>query len=134
MERKLCSDAPDAMPRNRILVVDDDPAVLQLYRTALSLAGFAVDTADNGLGALQKIDAEPPNLIVLDLHLPCVDGLTVISELRANSATADIPVVVVTGTDHEAAIAEASTILKKPCQPEQLLHAIEEHITARSTV
>lgn len=116
------------MSRKRILVVDDDQSVVQLYRTALSLAGFKVDTAEDGLGALQKIDNELPHLIVLDLHMPCVDGLTVLSELRANSNTWNIPVVVLTGTDCDFAITEASVVLKKPCEPERLISAIEQHI------
>jgi CheY-like chemotaxis protein len=115
--------------RKRILVVDDDKSILQLYRTALALAGFAVETADDGFGALQKIDVEPPHLIVLDLHMPCVDGLTVLSELRANSSTFGIPVVVVTGTECESAITEASAILRKPCEPDKLISTIERHIS-----
>lgn len=118
------------MSRKRILVVDDDKAVLQLYRMALALAGFAVDTADDGLGALQKIDIDPPNLIVLDLHMPCVDGLAVLSELRANSSTIDIPVVVVTGTECGSGIADASETLRKPCAPDRLISAIEHHISS----
>jgi two-component system chemotaxis response regulator CheY len=117
------------MPRKRILIVDDDKSLQQLYRTALALAGFAVETADDGLGALQKIDIDPPHLIVLDLHMPCVDGLTVLSELRANSTTVTIPVVVVTGTDCPTAIADASETLRKPCAPDKLISAIEHHIS-----
>ena len=116
------------MSRKRILVVDDDRSVVKMYRTALSLAGFKVATAEDGLGALQKIDNELPDLIVLDLHMPCVDGLTVLSELRANSNTWSIPVVVLTGTDCDFAITQASVILKKPCEPERLISAIERHI------
>src|SRR5688572_24055575 len=117
------------MSRKRILVVDDDTSLLQLYRTALALAGFAVETAGDGLGALQKIDADPPNLIVLDLHMPCVDGLAVLSELRANSSTIDIPVVVVTGTECGLGVAEAAETLRKPCAPDRLISAIEHHIS-----
>ena len=119
------------MPRKKILVVDDDRALLQLYRTALSLSGFKVSSAEDGLGALQKIENDLPDLIVLDLHLPCVDGLTVLSELRASSSTFSIPVVVITGTECAAdAVAEASVILRKPCDPEELIAAIEQYIVA----
>ena len=106
--------------------------MVQLYRTALSLAGFRVETAEDGLGALQKIDNQRPNLIVLDLHMPCVDGLTVLSELRANSSTWNIPVVVLTGTDCDFAIPQASAVLRKPCDPERLIAAIEQHIYSSS--
>ena len=117
------------MTRARILLVDDDRAMLQLYRTALALAGFDVETADDGLGALQKIDADPPSLVVLDLQMPCVDGLAVLSELRANRSTWNIPVVVVTGTDgQDAAAAQASAVLRKPCEPAELIAAIEQYL------
>jgi two-component system, sensor histidine kinase and response regulator len=120
------------MSRKRILVVDDDRSILQLYRTALALAGFAVETAEDGFGALQKIDVEPPHLIVLDLHMPCIDGLSVLSELRANSSTLDIPVVVVTGTEceSESAVTQASVILRKPCQPDKLISEIEHQLSS----
>jgi DNA-binding response OmpR family regulator len=114
--------------RKRILVVDDDRAVRQMYRTALLVAGFEVETAGDGAAALAKIDDRRPDLIVLDLHLPQVDGLAVLGELRANSDTWDIPVVVLTGTEYQNAVAQASTILHKPCDPERLISVIEHHL------
>ena len=116
------------MARKRILVVDDDPAIRQLYRTALLFAGFDVDAAQDGLGALHRIDLHRPDLIVLDLHLPRLDGATVLSELRANSFTWDIPVVVVTGANYEDGVAQASAILEKPCAPEELLSVVAQHL------
>jgi DNA-binding response OmpR family regulator len=116
------------MKRTRILVVEDDRTIRQLYRTALMIAGFAVDTADDGMGALRRIDEERPDLIVLDLHLPRVDGLAVLSELRAHTDTWSIPVVVVTGSDYQYAVAQATAILRKPCEPEKLISVIQEHL------
>jgi DNA-binding response OmpR family regulator len=116
------------MSRKRILVVDDDRSIRQLYQTALMLAGFSVETASDGIGALRKIDEESPDLIVLDLHLPRIHGLSVLDELRANSQTWNIPVVIVTGADYKHA--EAPAILRKPCEPEALISVIEEHLGA----
>lgn len=118
------------MARKRILVVDDDRSICQLYRTALTLSGFNVDIAADGFGALLKIDAEKPDLIVLDLQMPRVDGLSVLDELRANDVTGRIPVVVVTGTDERGADAQASAVLKKPCAPEALISVIEDQLQA----
>lgn len=126
-----CCNLPalaDVTTKTRILIVEDERSVRQLYRAALTLAGFTVDTAEDGLSALRKIDDERPDLIVLDLHLPRLDGLTVLSELRANSHTWSIPVVVVTGTDNEHALRHASAVLRKPCEPEALLAVIERHL------
>jgi CheY-like chemotaxis protein len=116
------------MLRKRILVVDDDRSICQLYRTALTLSGFIVEIAADGFGALLKIDAEKPDLIVLDLQMPRVDGLSLLDELRANTDTESIPVVVVTGTDHQGAAAQASAVLRKPCEPEALISVIEHQL------
>ncbi len=118
------------MTRKRILVVDDDRSICQLYRTALSLSGFSVETAADGFGALVKIDEEKPDLIVLDLQMPCVSGLAVLDELKANTDTGSIPVVVVTGTDQESAVEQASVVLRKPCAPEALISVIEHQLQA----
>lgn len=115
--------------RKRILVVEDDRSVRQLYRTALLMTGFEVGTAEDGLGALNSIEADRPDLIVLDLHLPRVDGLAVLSDLRAHQDTWSIPVVVVTGSDYQYAVAQASAILRKPCEPERLISVIERHLS-----
>ena len=112
----------------RILVVDDDRSLRKLYRTALLMAGFRVDTAEDGMTALRIIDERRPDVIVLDLHLPNVDGLAVLDELRANSDTWSIPVIVVTGTDYQYVVAQASAILRKPCEPEELISEIRRHL------
>ena len=116
------------MSRKRILVVDDDRSICQLYRTALTLSGFSVEVAADGFGALLKIDAQKPDLIVLDLQMPRVDGLSVLDELRANTDTEEIPVVVVTGADHRRAASQATAVLTKPCEPEALISVIEHHL------
>lgn len=116
------------MKRKRILVVDDDRTILQLYRTALVIDGFQVETADDGISALRRIDEQCPDLVVLDLQLPNLDGVSVLSELRAHSDTWGVPVVVVTGTDYSRAVAQASSILRKPCEPDRLISVIEEHL------
>jgi len=118
------------MSRWRILVVDDDQRIRQLYRTALVFAGFDVDTAEDGLSALQKIDNDRPHLIVLDLQMPRVDGVDVLNELQANRYTLDIPVVVVTGVDSPPKLPCTSSVLTKPCGPEELISAIEHRLHA----
>jgi CheY-like chemotaxis protein len=118
------------MTRKRILVVDDDSSICQLYRAALSLSGFIVETAADGFGALVKIGEEKPDLIVLDLQMPHIDGLAVLDELRAHTDTLRIPVVVVTGTDQQCGVTQASAILRKPCEPEELISVIERQLQA----
>ena len=118
------------MKRHRILIVEDDASVRQLFRTELALAGFDVDTSADGLSALRSIDEGRPDLIVLDLSLPRFDGRAVMRELRASRYTWSIPVVIVTGTDDGHAVAQAAAILHKPCSAEQLLRVVNTHLHA----
>jgi DNA-binding response OmpR family regulator len=118
------------LKRHRILVVEDDIALSNMYRVALSFAGFEVAMAHDGFTALVAIEAQPPDLVVLDLALPQLHGEVILSEMASNPQTADIPVIVVTGSDVTAAVLQASTILRKPCAPELLLTAVEQRLTA----
>jgi len=83
------------MPK-RVLVVDDDPPVVELLRQALSDAGFQVEAAPDGAHALLAIDALRPDLVVLDAMMPVMDGFQVLRTLRERPATADLPVVMLT--------------------------------------
>jgi len=79
-----------------ILVVDDEPKIAQLARDYLERAGFAVITAGDGRSALQQIRARRPDLVVLDLGLPEIDGLDVTRAVRESSG---IPIVMLTARD-----------------------------------
>jgi DNA-binding response OmpR family regulator len=116
--------------RHRILIVEEDAGVRQLFRTVLALAGFDVETTADGLSALRSIDGARPDLVVLDLSVADCDGSTVLRELRSSRYTWSIPVVIVTGVEDEPAVSQAAGILRKPCSPEQLLRAVQAHLRA----
>jgi two-component system response regulator MprA len=80
----------------RVLVVDDDPAVLSALRRALAVEGYDVLTADEGERALALAQSESPDLVVLDIMLPGLDGLTVCERLRAET---DTPILMLTARD-----------------------------------
>jgi DNA-binding response OmpR family regulator len=82
----------------RILVVDDEPKIVQLVRDYLERAGFAVSTARDGNEALMRAHSERPDLIVLDLGLPGLDGLEVTRRLRRDSG---VPIIMLTARDDE---------------------------------
>ncbi len=82
-----------------ILIVDDEAHILELTRLYLEKEGFAVETAADGLTALQRAQAEPPSLVILDVMMPRLDGFQVLQELRANPATRDLPVLVLTAKE-----------------------------------
>lgn len=81
---------------DRVLVADDDADILDVVRVNLELEGFEVDTAMDGEEALQKAAAAPPKVIVLDIMMPRMDGLTALHRLRAQAGTASIPIILLT--------------------------------------
>ena len=108
-----------------ILLVEDDAPLRSVYRTALRVAGFYVNEAGNGLDALRALEADPPDLVVLDLGLPLVSGYAVRAELAAQNHTRDIPVVVVTGSEPDAPL-DVPCLLRKPIAPEELVDAVNK--------
>ncbi len=83
--------------QNKILIVDDNADLLTVLRLGFSKSGFVVRTANNGAEALKKVRSFAPNLILLDLIMPEMDGFAVCETLKRNRDTADIPIVVLSG-------------------------------------
>ncbi len=84
----------------RVLVVDDDPATVELLQEFLVAKGYEVITAGDGAEALQKVKEERPHLILLDIHMPKMDGLEVLRQVKAIDPT--VSVIMVTGVNEEA--------------------------------
>ena len=78
----------------RVLFVEDDPAVAQMYKLKLELDGYAVEVATDGVQALQLATGNPPDIIFLDIRLPKMDGLGVLEALRRDERTTNVPVVI----------------------------------------
>src|SRR5690606_24069468 len=87
------------MPKRLILVVDDEPAILRLVRAKLQADGYGVITADRGATALDLVDEERPDLIILDLMMPEMDGFETLRKLRRFSST---PVIMLTARGGDA--------------------------------
>ena len=110
----------------RILIVEDDPDIAELVARYLDKAGFITERATSGREALQAIAARPPDLLVLDLMLPHVDGLEVCRVLRANEATAAMPIIMLTARAEESERIVglelgADDYLAKPFSPNELV-------------
>ena len=95
-----CLDRPGARTRGpyaqampRVLLVDDDPAILRLLEVNFRMEGFVVDAAAHGEDAIAAATAARPDVAILDLMLPGMDGRQILAGLRAMPATADVPVV-----------------------------------------
>jgi len=80
----------------RVLVADDDPDILTVVKVNLELDGFELDTAVDGEDALQRATSNPPNVIILDIMMPRMDGLTALHRLRSQASTASIPIILLT--------------------------------------
>jgi two-component system, OmpR family, response regulator ResD len=115
--------SPDAGPPRRILVVDDDPTVAEVVAGYLDRAGFMVDRAADGLEAVAKATATPPDLVVLDLMLPGLDGLEVCRRIRERGP---VPVVMLTARGEEddrilGLEVGADDYVTKPFSPRELV-------------
>ncbi|HVV87760.1 MAG TPA: diguanylate cyclase [Kofleriaceae bacterium] len=113
-------------PSDRILVVDDDAVSLDAVAELLRQHGHAVETADSGTEALASVEREAPALVLSDVRMPCVNGLTLVQTLRERSATAYIPIILMsamTSRDGRLAGLEAGAddYLGKPIDPDELL-------------
>ncbi|PYR77390.1 MAG: hypothetical protein DMF87_16225 [Acidobacteria bacterium] len=117
--------------RPRVLVVEDDAPLAHLYCTALALRGVGAVRAADGVSALRSIEQQRPDLIVLDLMLPAINGWTVLRELGANPLTQDIPIVVVTGVDPPPPLPDAVAVLSKPCDPDHVAKIVTDHLPGR---
>lgn len=120
----------------RVLIVEDYEDTRQMYTKYLEYCGFEVSEARNGAEALQKAASERPDVIVMDLALPRVDGWEATRRLRAEPATQDVPVVALTGHalgGHEevARSAGCDAFLTKPCLPDKLVAEIRRLLEQR---
>jgi DNA-binding response OmpR family regulator len=119
----------------KILVIEDDATFLGLLRVHLSNAGHQVRIAEDAAIGLRAVVAEAPDLIILDIYVPYLDGLELLEALRLDPATRDIPVIVLTGRGDDETHAKAQQIgvadyFTKPIQGDQLLASIAKHLRA----
>lgn len=114
--------------RPLVLVVEDDPSVLDMVRVVLSTEGYEVIIARDGLEGLLKAEFAHPALLVLDIMMPNVGGKRMLEEMRADPRLAKVPVIVITGFPEAAAelrpILGSENVLMKPFSPEKLLERV----------
>src|SRR5215468_251346 len=123
---RAASPASAPAGRPRVLVVDDEASIRDLLSKTLALAEYDVDLAPDGRTALERLRVIPYDLLITDLKMPGIDGLTVIREARRLKA--DIPVIIITGFSNEASAIEAVNIgvsgyLTKPFRVPRVLAA-----------
>ena len=123
-----------AIAKKRVLLVDDDPELLESVRIALMMRGYEVLTACDGAEALARVERDRPDLMVLDLVMPRRSGLTVLDRMRC-TAMRSTPIIMMTATDEErhrdaAKLRGVSVFLSKPFAIEQLLTEVDTILNA----
>src|SRR5437867_3290822 len=113
-----------------VLIVDDEPVILDVYGEAIEDAGLRVCVAENGDGAIKQALALQPDVIVMDLGMPAMDGLETTPRLKADTRTRSIPVILFTGSDvgDQAQAAGCADVVKKPCTGAVFLEAIRRQL------
>jgi two-component system, OmpR family, response regulator MtrA len=117
--------------RSLVLIADDDADILLLVKAILERSGHEVVEASDGAEALASVRARKPDLAVLDIAMPEVDGLEVLRRLRADPTTSELPVVLLSARAQEADVERgfaigASAYLKKPFSPRELSEHVAE--------
>ena len=114
----------------KILVIEDDPIALRLIQYTLQHEGYQVLTALNGLEGMRKAENEEPDLIILDIMLPGIDGFEVCHRLRAEPQTAQMPILMLSAKAQEIDKATgvkvgADDYLAKPADPSEIVSRVE---------
>ena len=120
----------------KILAVDDEKHILRLVQINLEKAGYEVVTGTNGREAIEKVRSEKPELIVMDVMMPEMDGFEALKQLKSDPATADIPVIMLTAKAQDADVfhgwqSGADLYLTKPFNPMELLTFVKRIFDAK---
>ncbi len=127
----LLTKMPEPQASKRILCIEDEPEMIDLIRLILGRRGFDVAGAAGGRAGLQAVRETLPDLVLLDLMMPDMDGWEVYQQMKAEEATRDIPVIVVTARAQSIDkmlglhIAKVDDYIAKPFSPQELLNSVE---------
>jgi DNA-binding response OmpR family regulator len=117
------------MPAVTVLVVDDDPVIVQLLRVNFELEGYKVTTASNGEEALAAVKKKRPDIVVSDIMMPKMDGLQFVKELQADAKLAGLPVILLSAKAQSADVTRgielgAADYVTKPFDPLELIERV----------
>ncbi len=124
------------MPSKKILIVDDDREWNFLLKMKLGIAGYAADQAFNGKDAVDKIAQSKPDLVLLDITMPVMDGWEVCAHLRASDETKSLPIVIQSSLTHPDDLQRSKSFLVeryllKPCSPDAIVQSIRDILTPK---
>ena len=120
-----------AVPDANVLLVDDDPVILKLLQVNFEMEGYHVSCANDGVEGLEKARAERPDIVLLDIMMPRMDGLEVTKALKGDPETKDIPIILLSAKAQASDVQAgkdmgADDYLTKPFDPLELLERVSE--------
>ncbi|HEY5503276.1 MAG TPA: response regulator [Candidatus Anoxymicrobiaceae bacterium] len=122
----------------KILLIDDNKVLTGTVQIALKLAGFDVDVANGGSEGLEKMAAELPDMVILDINMPGKDGFAVMAEMRENPETSDIPVMFLSAQNDDVTVVQGLTVaddyMVKPFSPLELEVRVRKILERRGAV
>jgi DNA-binding response OmpR family regulator len=119
----------------KILVIDDEPEMLNLIKFSLEQGGFEVHTCDNGRTAWDEISRVKPDVLILDVMLPGIDGYSLQLKMSQDAATKNLPIVVLTALEPSKTLfqrfPQVVGFMTKPFKPEELLQTVRTAVEGR---
>ncbi len=119
------------MAGERILVIEDDPSVRTLLQKSLASRGYAVESVTDGLEGLTKLEKSRPDLMIVDIMMPRLDGMTFVKAIKGNDKTSPIPVIFLTAKNDPKTMIEGINVgarfyITKPFQLDELIAKVEK--------
>ncbi len=120
-------------PRPRLLIIDDEEDLVEALAVRFSASGFEVDTAADGEAGLRKVSERPPDIVLLDLAMPKMDGWEVCRRIRAKAETARLPIVLMTAAilpevEAKAKRCGADEVVRKPFDDRRLVETVRSRL------
>ncbi|MBL8749358.1 MAG: response regulator [Planctomycetes bacterium] len=120
-----------------VLIIEDEKLIIVSTQMVLEAAGFRVESATNGEDGIGKAKAQAPDLILLDIMMPGIDGWETLTRLKRDPATAGIPVVIFTAREHSRGHQKstemgAADYFRKPFEPDELIELVEKHVAQKT--
>jgi DNA-binding response OmpR family regulator len=120
-----------------VLIIEDEKLIIVSTQMVLEAAGFRVESATNGEDGIGKAKTCSPDLILLDIMMPGIDGWETLTRLKRDPATAHVPVVIFTAREHSRGHQRSTDLgaadyFRKPFEPDELIELVEKHIGQRA--
>ena len=120
-----------------VLIIEDEKLIIVSTQMVLEAAGFRVESATNGEDGIAKARSLTPDLILLDIMMPGIDGWETLTRLKRDPGTANIPVIIFTAREHarghlKSAEMGAADYFRKPFEPDELIELVEKHCGQRA--